>query len=130
MSHYDTLSVSRTAPVEVIRGAYKALSQKHHPDKGGDAATMASINEAWYWLSDPDRREAHDMQLSYIDAMAGAEAPRRKPKPEAPKPERPRGSPLEIDEELIKQMKNPSPSMLKAKGSPSFGLFSAGLFGS
>ena len=32
-THYDNLKISREAPPEVIRAAYKALSQKHHPDR-------------------------------------------------------------------------------------------------
>ena len=32
-THYDNLKVTRGAPAEVIRAAYKALSQRYHPDK-------------------------------------------------------------------------------------------------
>jgi hypothetical protein len=63
-SHYDNLKVSRMAPQEVIRAAYKALSQKYHPDKNpGDekaARIMAIINSAYETLSDPQRRKEHD----------------------------------------------------------------------
>ena len=31
--YYDNLQISKTASDEVIRAAYRALSQKHHPDK-------------------------------------------------------------------------------------------------
>jgi hypothetical protein len=42
-THYDNLKVSRHAPQEVIRAAYKALSQKYHPDKNpGDERPPAS----------------------------------------------------------------------------------------
>lgn len=63
-SHYDNLKVSRMAPQEVIRAAYKALSQKYHPDKNpGDekaARIMAILNSAYETLSDPQRRKEHD----------------------------------------------------------------------
>ncbi len=63
-SHYDNLKVSRMAPQEVIRAAYKALSQKYHPDKnpGDDKAAriMAIINTAYGTLSDPQKRKEHD----------------------------------------------------------------------
>jgi len=63
-SHYDNLKVSRMAPQEVIRAAYKALSQKYHPDKNpGDekaARIMAIINSAYETLSDAQRRKEHD----------------------------------------------------------------------
>ncbi len=63
-THYDNLKVSRMAPQEVIRAAYKALSQKYHPDKNpGDekaARIMAIVNGAYTTLSDPQRRKEHD----------------------------------------------------------------------
>ena len=63
-THYDNLKVSRMAPPEVIRAAYKALSQKYHPDKNaGDekaARIMAIVNSAYETLSDPQRRKEHD----------------------------------------------------------------------
>jgi hypothetical protein len=63
-THYDNLKVSRHAPQEVIRAAYKALSQKYHPDKNpGDeraAKIMAIVNTAYNILSDPIRRKEHD----------------------------------------------------------------------
>jgi curved DNA-binding protein CbpA len=63
-THYDNLKVSRGAPQEVIRAAYKALSQKYHPDKNpGDekaARIMAIVNTAYNILSDPVRRKEHD----------------------------------------------------------------------
>lgn len=63
-THYDNLKVARLAPQEVIRAAYKALSQKYHPDKnpGDDKAAriMAILNSAYGTLSDPVRRKEHD----------------------------------------------------------------------
>ena len=63
-THYDNLKVARGAPQEVIRAAYKALSQKYHPDKNfGDekaARIMAIVNTAYDTLADPQRRKEHD----------------------------------------------------------------------
>lgn len=63
-THYDNLKVARGAPQEVVRAAYKALSQKYHPDKNqGDekaARIMAIVNTAYNILSDPTRRKEHD----------------------------------------------------------------------
>ena len=63
-THYDNLKVARGAPQEVVRAAYKALSQKYHPDKNqGDekaARIMAIVNTAYNILSDPVRRREHD----------------------------------------------------------------------
>jgi hypothetical protein len=63
-THYDNLKVARGAPPEVVRAAYKALSQKYHPDKNpGDeraARIMAIVNTAYGTLADPQRRKEHD----------------------------------------------------------------------
>ncbi|UFH50513.1 J domain-containing protein [Pseudomonas sp. KNUC1026] len=69
-THYNNLRVTRNAPPEVIRAAYKALVQKYHPDKhpGSDNATriLLLVNEAYAVLSDPKRKAEHD---SWIDAQ-------------------------------------------------------------
>ncbi len=63
-NHYDTLKLARDAPPEVIRAAYRSLSQKYHPDKNqGDIDAekiMQSINIAYQTLSDPELREQYD----------------------------------------------------------------------
>ena len=67
-THYDNLKVSRTAPLEVIRAAYKSLAQKYHPDKNqGDedaARIMKIINESYEILSDPTKRAEHDQWIA------------------------------------------------------------------
>ncbi len=67
-THYDNLKVARMAPPEVIRAAYKALSQKYHPDKNpGDekaARIMAILNTAYSTLSDEQRRKEHDAWIT------------------------------------------------------------------
>lgn len=63
-NHYDNLKVQRTAPIEVIKAAYRGLSQKYHPDRNPNspeaARIMSIINEAYEVLSDPVKREKHD----------------------------------------------------------------------
>jgi DnaJ domain len=44
---YSVLHLRESAPVEVIRGAYRALALLHHPDRGGDTETMKRVNNAW-----------------------------------------------------------------------------------
>lgn len=64
ITHYDNLKVARNAPTEVIRAAYKALSQKYHPDRNTDSLDtthiMKIINNAYEVLSDPEKRREHD----------------------------------------------------------------------
>jgi curved DNA-binding protein CbpA len=71
MTHYDTLKVSRDAPIEVIRAAYRVLSQKCHPDRHpadpAAADTMGLLNKAYEVLSDPERRRAHDAWIRQIE---------------------------------------------------------------
>lgn len=64
-THYDSLNVSRNAPLNVIKAAYKALCQNYHPDKyagGPDEALriMKIINAAYAVLSDAGKRAEHD----------------------------------------------------------------------
>lgn len=67
-THYDNLKVARDAPPEVIRAAYKVLSQRYHPDRNeGDpraAHAMKVINTSYAVLSDPDKRRAHDAWIA------------------------------------------------------------------
>jgi DnaJ domain len=85
-THYDNLKVARGAPQEVVRAAYKALSQKYHPDKNpGDekaARIMAIVNTAYNILSDPVRRKEHDewiaaeeWEVEWLES-SGEETPR------------------------------------------------------
>lgn len=43
---WEVLGVSKTASAEEIRDAHRRLALEHHPDRGGDAARMAAINQA------------------------------------------------------------------------------------
>jgi len=84
-THYDNLKVARNAPPEVIRAAYKTLSQRYHPDRHpGDAAatrTFQIIHAAYEVLSDPVRRKEHDEWIertehSTPDTPPAAEIPK------------------------------------------------------
>jgi curved DNA-binding protein CbpA len=63
MTLYAVLGVDAQADIVAIRHAYRALAREHHPDFGGDLRRMMSINEAWHFLSDPERRASYDRQL-------------------------------------------------------------------
>ncbi|MGF6265036.1 curved DNA-binding protein CbpA/uncharacterized protein [Paraburkholderia youngii] len=72
-THYDNLKVARNAPHAVIKAAYKALSQRYHPDKNDhpDATRIMKIlNDAWAVLGDADARAAYDRQLAAEEARA------------------------------------------------------------
>ncbi len=67
-THYDNLKVARDAPPEVIRAAYRTLTQKYHPDKNpGDeraARIMKVINASYEVLSNPESRRLHDAWIA------------------------------------------------------------------
>jgi hypothetical protein len=44
---WQVLGVHQGAHVEAVKAAYRKLASEHHPDRGGDAARMAEINEAY-----------------------------------------------------------------------------------
>lgn len=73
-THYDNLKVSRDAPPEVIRSAYRALVNKYHPDRnlGSERAVkaMQAINASFEVLDDPVKRRSHDQ---WIDQQLGQE---------------------------------------------------------
>jgi curved DNA-binding protein CbpA len=66
-TYYDNLKVPRNASPEVIRAAYRRLSQKHHPDRNPHnpeaARVMVLINVAYQALSDPAKRARHDLWI-------------------------------------------------------------------
>ena len=52
MSHYQTLGVDKTATQAEIKKAYRKLTMKHHPDKGGDENKFKEIAEAYAVIGD------------------------------------------------------------------------------
>ena len=61
--YYETLGVPRTATQDDIKGAFRKLARKYHPDvsKVSDAeARFKEINEANEVLKDPEKRVAYD----------------------------------------------------------------------
>lgn len=90
-THYDNLQVARTASPEVIRAAYKGLTQKWHPDRNPSeerercTRIMAVLNRAYEVLSDPDKRAEHDRWIEEQENPASqsdgtsARGPAKKP---------------------------------------------------
>ena len=77
-TYYDVLQVERDASPAEVRGAYRRLAQKYHPDKmPGNAnavRAMAAINAAYEVLSDAHRRAEHDLWIRRAE-RAGKPAP-------------------------------------------------------
>ena len=60
MDYYSILGVSRNASPDDIKRAYRKLAMKHHPDRGGDAGKLQTINEAYDTLKDPVKKRQYD----------------------------------------------------------------------
>lgn len=78
-THYDNLQIARNASPEVIRAAYKGLTQRYHPDRNPNdrercERIMKAINQAFEVLSDPQRRAAHDAWIAEQEAAFRAES--------------------------------------------------------
>jgi DnaJ family protein C protein 3 len=67
------LDVPRDADARTIKKAYRKATKKHHPDKeGGSESAMASVNEAYEVLSNPELRARFDNGDDPNDPHAGA----------------------------------------------------------
>ena len=135
-SHYENLKVARDAPPEVIRAAYRSLSQKYHPDRNpgnSDASRiMVALNVAFETLSDPAKRQEHDQWIAASEANQSADQASQGNSNSPP-----RDRAFTVDEEKFRQASKTrqSPSYQTAKDfartlrSPNLSLFrKAGLF--
>ncbi|RPD53197.1 DnaJ-domain-containing protein [Lentinus tigrinus ALCF2SS1-6] len=58
--HYVVLGLGKFCTAAEIKKAYRTLSLKHHPDKGGVAEKFKMIARAYEVLSDPEQKRAYD----------------------------------------------------------------------
>jgi len=76
--YYETLGVSKTASADELKGAFRKLARKHHPDTAKDKKTaeekFKEINEAYEVLSDPEKRKKYDAYGSNWE-QGGARGP-------------------------------------------------------
>jgi hypothetical protein len=111
-THYDNLKVARHAPPEVIRAAYKTLSQKYHPDRNGNSAesqrVMKIINESYTVLSDPEARRRHDAWIIEQESPNTSEGKSQRPQREVEflPPISGEVNFYDLDEETRKRIKN------------------------
>lgn len=78
---FATLGLSDTASAEEVHAARRALAKRHHPDRGGDAGSMRTVNEA------------ADAALARIAA--------RRPEPASPEPGADRSAPVPTADERL-----------------------------
>ena len=61
--YYKVLGVERSADAGEVKGAYRRLARKYHPDVSHEPdaeARFKEIGEAYEVLKDPDKRAAYD----------------------------------------------------------------------
>ena len=61
--YYEILGIDRNATDEKIKGAFRKLAFKYHPDRNGDDGAeekFKEISEAYEILSNPDKRATYD----------------------------------------------------------------------
>jgi hypothetical protein len=66
-NYYQVLGVAANAPESEIKSAFRRLAKETHPDlnPGADTAKrFMQVNEAYEILSDPKRRQQHDLNLA------------------------------------------------------------------
>lgn len=65
-NHYKTLGITNAATPAEIRRAYRVLARRYHPDVNPGRSSeevFKTIAEAYSVLSDPDKRQQHDLEL-------------------------------------------------------------------
>lgn len=70
-NYYKVLGVARDADDRTIKKAFRVAAKKAHPDKGGSEAKMASVNEAYEVLSNPELRQRYDSGDDPNDPTSG-----------------------------------------------------------
>jgi len=58
--YYKTLNINRNASQGEIKKAFRTLSKKHHPDKGGDTNIFKEMSEAYDTLGNENKKREYD----------------------------------------------------------------------
>ena len=64
MDLYKILDITKNASQDEIKKAYRKLSLKHHPDRGGNEEEFKKLNRAFEVLGDSQKRREYDMSQS------------------------------------------------------------------
>jgi curved DNA-binding protein CbpA len=64
-NYYEILGIAMSASPSEIKSAYRRLSKKHHPDKGGSGEEFIKIQTAYECLIDPEAKILYDSKLNH-----------------------------------------------------------------
>ncbi|KDO19067.1 hypothetical protein SPRG_15732, partial [Saprolegnia parasitica CBS 223.65] len=67
---YEVLGLPPLADEDAIKKAFRKMSLKHHPDKGGDPEKFHELQLASQFLLDPAKKRQYDKELSNISLAA------------------------------------------------------------
>ena len=70
-SPYEALRVGRAGTQVEIKGAYRAMAKRLHPNTTRTPAAFLEIRRAYETLSDPDARARYDRSLGTTDHRPG-----------------------------------------------------------
>jgi molecular chaperone DnaJ len=63
-NYYLVLGITSEATLDDVKDAYRRLAKAYHPDRyGGNNASFLAIQEAYSVLSDPAKRQTHDLAV-------------------------------------------------------------------
>ncbi len=71
-THYQVLGITRSATLDEIRRAFRALAKTHHPDASGTTGSdrvFAEIAVAYEVLAEPEKRRDYDRRLSGLGSV-------------------------------------------------------------
>jgi curved DNA-binding protein CbpA len=92
--HYKVLGVDPHAAEEVIRGAYRALVSKYHPDKNpGDRHAelkLKQLNAAFAVLGNQQKRKQYDELTSGPEPAEQEQGEQARPRPSPPTTDKPK----------------------------------------
>ena len=69
---YDILELNQNASDQQINSAFKTLSLKYHPDKGGSTAAQQQVNNAKDFLLNRQKRNQYDDMLHFLENTLSA----------------------------------------------------------
>ena len=70
-NYYAALGLKPDATLEDVKEHYRALAWELHPDRGGNAAKMAAVTEAYSVLKNVKRRKEYDKKLDLVMTDCG-----------------------------------------------------------
>ena len=73
--YYKILNINRNASQDEIKKAFRSLSKKHHPDKGGDENIFKEVAEAYDTLGSSEKKQKYDNPNPFDNMRGGGGAP-------------------------------------------------------